>query len=187
MKNSNCLFIFLFVTLFVFSCTKTESSDLVVEGSEPLTESSSTEKDLIDFSEGTLSPEMVLIEGGSFLMGSESDETNQPHPVELSSFYMSKFMITNEEWKQFLNDVELEFSWDWDDGVGYGPFSNIVPTDDCPAQGLNWYYAAIFCNWASLKDGLEPCYEISKLPETKKEVIEISWNKNANMLLEVVS
>jgi formylglycine-generating enzyme len=172
--------IFLFAGFFVISCAKGENSNQVVRESEPQTENNVEDKGLIHFSEGKLSPEMVLVEGGSFTMGKDSVKTNQPHIVELSSFYMAKYMVTNGEWKQFLEDVELEFSWDWDDGVGYGPFSNIVPTDDCPAQGLNWYYAVIFCNWASLKDGLEPSYVIDKLPESWNGEIDVEWIKSAN-------
>ena len=97
-----------------------------------------TVSSLIAVSEGRYAPEMVYVEGGKFTMGDESIKTNQPHPVELSSFYIAKYMVTMSEWKEFLKDTKLEFTWDWDDGVGYGPFYNIVPTDDCPAQGLTW-------------------------------------------------
>jgi formylglycine-generating enzyme required for sulfatase activity len=134
---------------------------------------------LFIISEGNYDPEMVFVNGGEFIMGDESVKTNQPHLVRLSSFYIAKYMVTAGEWKQFLDDVKLEFTWDWEGKDDYGPFYNIVPTDDCPAQGLNWYYAIVFSNWASLKDGYEPTYIINKLPDEFEEIV-VEWDKKAN-------
>ena len=88
-------------------------------------------------SSGKINPEMVFIEGSEFVMGDESVITNQPHKVKLSSFYMAKYLVTIEEWKIFLDDTDLEFTWDWESQY-YGLFYETVPSDNCPAQGLNW-------------------------------------------------
>jgi len=53
-----------------------------------------------------IKPEMVFIQGGTFDMGSESgDEDEKPlHTVTLDSFYIGKYEVTNEEYKQFKPD-----------------------------------------------------------------------------------
>lgn len=172
-------FCYLLLILSVISCQKVKESVVNSDSQGTQIQEISTEP-LFHVSEGTYSPEMIYVEGGEYIMGNESVKTNQPHPVKVSSYYIAKYMVTNEIWKKFLEDVKLQFTWDWDDGVGYGPFYNIVPTDDCPAQGLNWYYAVIFCNWASMKDDLEPAYIIDELPDRELQEIKVEWNKDAN-------
>ena len=54
---------------------------------------------------GGVSFEMIHIEGGHFMMGSTDDDPDAhsrekpQHPVELSSFYMGKFPVTQEVWR----------------------------------------------------------------------------------------
>jgi formylglycine-generating enzyme required for sulfatase activity len=47
--------------------------------------------------------EMILIPGGKFFMGSSNgegyDDEYPLHEVEISEFYMSKFLVTQEQWK----------------------------------------------------------------------------------------
>jgi len=90
-------------------------------------------------------PEMVLVEGGTFVMGHPDEKWNQPRKVTLDSFLMAKYPVTIGEWKVFLQETGLPFLWDWkiypDD---QRTFRDTVPTDDCPAQGLNWYYAVAY-------------------------------------------
>ena len=130
--------------------------------------------------EGSFEPEMVYVAGGSFIMGAESEEDNLPHEVELSSFYMAKYLITVAQWRRFLQEVPLAYDWDWEEAHTIGRFKDTIPTEDCPIQQMSWYYAIVFCNWASMKDGLEPCYSLDRLPEHKNDVIEVTWNKSAN-------
>ena len=51
-------------------------------------------------------PTMVFVEGGEFQMGSNfREEENRPaHTVVLSSFYISKFEITEQEWELIMSD-----------------------------------------------------------------------------------
>ena len=69
--------------------------------------------------------EMVLVEGGSFLQGSpysdgfaEKDEQPQ-NKITVSSFYMSKYEVTVEEWKAYVKDKGIKMpatpKWGWDD------------------------------------------------------------------------
>jgi formylglycine-generating enzyme required for sulfatase activity len=58
--------------------------------------------------------ELVYIEGGSFLMGDLFDEGNsyeKPlHTVELSDYYLGKFEVTVENFKQFVNETGYKTS-----------------------------------------------------------------------------
>lgn len=61
-------------------------------------------------------PEMILVEGGSFVMGLMHDATKQgfgktsrTHPVTLSSFKIGKYEVTQAEWEMVMGD-SLNFS-----------------------------------------------------------------------------
>jgi len=63
---------------------------------------------------------MILVEGGSFLMGNDYENSDyltdldslskNPHVVELSNFYISKYEVTQSQWSAFKNlkDCVLE-------------------------------------------------------------------------------
>lgn len=69
-------------------------------------------KELFDFDR-----DMVLIEGGKFLMGAlETDEfagedTKPQHEVELSSFYMSRYDVTNKLWKFVMGTIPSDWKY----------------------------------------------------------------------------
>lgn len=52
--------------------------------------------------------DMVLIQAGEFLMGSDAEEASPEerpvHPVYLDAFYMDVHPVTNKQYKQFLDD-----------------------------------------------------------------------------------
>jgi|GEM_PF-3971118 len=54
----------------------------------------------------------VLVEAGNFLMGSNLDEAfyyEKPvHPVQISPFLLSKYEVTNKEYCQFLNSINID-------------------------------------------------------------------------------
>lgn len=87
--------------------------------------------------------EMVLIEGGTFEMGGNQEGTmDKPvHKVDVSSFYMSKYEVTNKEYKKYKPSHS-------------GYWSN----DDYPVETVSWYDAVDYCNWRSVKEGFEKCY-----------------------------
>jgi formylglycine-generating enzyme required for sulfatase activity len=135
--------------------------------------------------------EMVKVEGGSFVMGHDDVLRNPPRRVTLDTFYMAKYLVTVREWKSFLTETRYTYDWDWQDPYTL-PFREIVYADDCPAQGLNWYYAVEYCNWLSIREGLEPCYTVqgkgffhssqrSQYYGFKEEQLPVvTWNREAN-------
>ena len=71
-----------------------------------------------------LEPEMILIEGGTFKMGSNSGESDEKpiHKVTLSPFYIGKFEVTQAQWRSVM---------------GRNP-SHFVDCDNCPVESVSW-------------------------------------------------
>ena len=126
--------------------------------------------------------EMIFVEGGNMILGMEEHKRNQPHNVTLSDFYIAKYLVTMGEFKDFLTDTKLPFSWDgritWD--PSYLSTKEAVPTDKCPAQGMTWLYAVLYCNWLSEKENLIPCYEFPNGLNDPKIYENMRWNHKAN-------
>jgi formylglycine-generating enzyme required for sulfatase activity len=89
--------------------------------------------------------EMVLVPAGSFTMGDSSgrpDET--PHAVTLQSFYLDKFLVTQELYEKVM---------------GVNP-SKRKETKG-PVERTQWTDAVRFCNRCSELEGLTPCYDLN--------------------------
>ncbi len=98
-------------------------------------------------------PEVVLVEGGTFIMGDEygdlSDETRPAHSVTITyDFYMGKYPITFDEFDRFC--IETARREPSDEGWGRG---------DRPAINIPWRTAIEYCNWLSDKEGLPKAYD----------------------------
>jgi len=81
------------------------------------------------------------------------------HRVEVNSLYVSKYEVTFEEFDRFSMETK-----------GY-LYSDGFEGDDeyqethwgrgkRPAIFVSWIDAVKYCNWISVKEGLEPCYDI---------------------------
>ncbi|MCK5153733.1 MAG: formylglycine-generating enzyme family protein [Spirochaetales bacterium] len=101
----------------------------------------------------------VLVRGGTFQMGSADISNAKPvHSVTVSSFYMSKYEVTQGEYKAVMGSNPS------DSGKGIG--------DKYPVNKVNWNEAVEYCNKLSRKEGLTPVYSGSGN--------NISMNINAN-------
>jgi len=89
-------------------------------------EEETDQPEIIEFTE----PEMVFVEGGTFMMGSPSGvgqaEERPTHQVRLSSYYIGKYQITQVQWEYIMganpsnfkgNDLPVEMV-SWIDIVG---------------------------------------------------------------------
>jgi len=94
-----------------------------------------------------MSDTTVFIEGGVFEMGHESleDETIPVHTVEVKSFYIDAYQVTQKLYQSVLGNNPSYF-----DG------------DNHPVDGVDWYEAVLFCNQYSLICKLDPVYDIQK-------------------------
>ncbi len=92
----------------------------------------------------------VLVEGGTFTMGDtfgDGEEDQKPtHSVSLDSFYISKYEVTQKEYKEL---------------IGYNPSK--ISGENNPVEHVSWYDAVIYANRLSEKVGLKPYYDISNI------------------------
>ncbi len=64
----------------------------------------------------------VYVQGGSFLMGSDNNTESKPiHSVTVSSFYLSKYEVTQKEWEKVMGDNPSHFKG-----------------DDLPVESVTW-------------------------------------------------
>ena len=101
--------------------------------------------------------EMVSIHAGTFMMGSPTTEPGRrgdetQHSVTLSSFKMSKYQVTQEQYQAVMGTNPSYFSSNPQAGETQGKR---------PVEGVSWYDAIVFCNKLSIKEGLSPAYSIS--------------------------
>ncbi len=105
--------------------------------------------------------EMVLIEGGTFTMGSNNtgEEQKGEHTVTVPSFYLDKYEVTNAEYAEFIKDtgkpapaidvsVKGSYWQPWNDknppaGREHWPVANVSPKD-----------VEAFAAWLSKRDGV---------------------------------
>ncbi len=82
-------------------------------------------------------PEVVLVTGGTFIMGSTVEEYATPHPVTLNSYSIGRYPVTVGQYKKYCtaNGISMldEPSWDWNDNQ--------------PIVKVNYNDAVAYCNW----------------------------------------
>lgn len=88
---------------------------------------------------GFVPPEMIFIEGGSFVMS----KGESAHQVNLSAFKISKAPVTQE-----LYEAVMKIN------------PSKIKKANHPVESVNWCEAVIFCNELSNLLKLEPCYSL---------------------------
>lgn len=95
----------------------------------------------------------VLVEGGTFMMGSDSKDAaanEKPvHKVTVSSFWISKYEVTQAEWNALMDPSKY-------------PVKFTFKNPELPVDSINWYQALEYCNELSKKHGFKPAYIIDK-------------------------
>jgi len=113
-------------------------------------------------------PEMILIEGGTYIMGNDnspnSDERPE-HKVTLNSFYMGKFEVTIGQYSNFCRSAGIAIP----DGQ-----------DDVPITNLSWENAVMYCNWLSKVNALDKCYDIKR--DSNKFIVTYRHESNGYRL-----
>jgi formylglycine-generating enzyme required for sulfatase activity len=109
----------------------------------------------------TRSDNMVRINGGTFAMGSPSNEPNRrndegpQHQVTVGSFYMGRYEVTLKEYREVMGTEKFYY----------------LEKDNFPVV-VSWYESIEYCNKRSQMEGLTPAYTING--------INVIWNRNAN-------
>lgn len=110
----------------------------------------------------------------NFILG---DEATHPHEVVLTQrVYFSQYEVTNQEFVNFLNEFSGVSHTDTTIVVAVSNYNfkvcnranapSVIPdgagytTDqpNRPVTGVSWYGAALYCNWLSEDEGLQPPY-----------------------------
>ena len=98
----------------------------------------------------TVKGNLVLIPAGPFSLGntgSYEGEYDEKPPVTIiisKPFYISKYEITQQQYKAVMGNNPSEFKG-----------------DNLPVEQVSWYDALNFCNALSQSEGLTPCYTMN--------------------------
>ena len=114
-----------------------------------------------------VSDELVLLPRGAFVVGSNRDGDNNPQRVlELQEFvFVDKYLVTNEQFKQFVDAGGYEDPKYWDEAAlpylslftdttgGHSPAAWADGGFDAslakyPVTGISWHEAAAYAKWA---------------------------------------
>ena len=93
--------------------------------------------------------EMVAIAGGTFLMGSSTNEKDSyederpQHEVTVPPFAMGKYPITQSQWRAIAERTDLKVEKDLD--LNPAHFKDRPDSDRRPVEQVNWYDAVEFC------------------------------------------
>jgi formylglycine-generating enzyme required for sulfatase activity len=103
---------------------------------------------------------MTLIQGGTFTIGSPTNEVDRDddeiqHSVTVSSFYMGKYEVTQKEYNEVM-------------GINPSSFNG----DNLPVEGVTWFNAVEFCNRLSQRNSLTPAYTVNGT--------NVTWNWRAD-------
>lgn len=90
---------------------------------------------------------MVLIPGGEFMMGKDSDrgfDFNPAHRVVIDSFLMDRYEVTNAEYYRFCQETGHRLPEFWNMDL----FRCGEKYPDYPVVGVSWYDAIKYAEWA---------------------------------------
>jgi formylglycine-generating enzyme required for sulfatase activity len=95
--------------------------------------------------------EMILVPGGSFMMGSPNDEPQRTEAegpqreVAVSAFFMGRYPITQEQWRFVAELPQVNQELD--------PEPSYFKGDKRPIESVSWYDATEFCDRLSAHAG----------------------------------
>lgn len=106
---------------------------------------------------------LVFVKGGAF---KNTKSNYYGKDVILSDFYIGKYEVTQKEWVEVMGSNPSQF-------IG----------DNMPVEMVSWYDAVEYCNKRSIKEGLEPYYNIDKNkkdPNNLSDYDHIKWTITIN-------
>jgi sulfatase modifying factor 1 len=87
---------------------------------------------------------LVLIPGGEFVMGSDSEGDHSPaHKVHIAAFYMDRCEVSNAQYLRFCESTGHRLPEFWGmTGFRCGP-----DYPNHPVVGVSWYDAGVYAEW----------------------------------------
>jgi formylglycine-generating enzyme required for sulfatase activity len=91
---------------------------------------------------------MVVIPAGEFVMGDPAgaDDEKPPRRVRLGAFCIDTHEVTQQAFQALMGRNPAKFK-----------------APDRPVEQTSWHAALRYCNLRSLREGLEPCYDLRTL------------------------
>ncbi|BCK00006.1 formylglycine-generating enzyme family protein [Anaerocolumna chitinilytica] len=105
----------------------------------------------------------VLVKGGTFI---NTNSNYYGTDVTIKDFYIGKYEVTQKEWTEIMGNNPSQFKG-----------------QDLPVESVSWYDCIEYCNERSIKEGLEPYYNIDKEKkdsDNKSEYDNIRWTVTTN-------
>lgn len=106
---------------------------------------------------------LVLVEGGTF---KNTTSNYYGKDVTIADFYIGKYEVTQKEWQVVMGSNPSAFQG-----------------NNLPVEMISWYDAVEYCNRRSIKEGLEPYYNIDKTKidsHNKSEYDPVKWTVTIN-------
>lgn len=92
----------------------------------------------------TLGLDMILVPGGTFMMGSPDDEPERSddegpqHEVNVPTFFMGRYPVTQTQWRFVAELPQINQELD--------PDPSEFKEDNRPVERVSWYDAVEFCD-----------------------------------------
>ncbi len=105
----------------------------------------------------------VIVKGGNFV---NTKSNLYGKDITIPDFMIGKYEITQKEWIEIMGNNPSEFKG-----------------DHLPVESVSWYDCIEYCNNRSIKEGLEPYYNIDKEnkdPNNISEYDDIKWSVTIN-------
>ena len=107
--------------------------------------------------------DFVFVQGGAFI-NSTSNLFNKN--VSMEDFYIGKYEVTQKSWQEIMGSNPSTFKG-----------------DNLPVETVSWYECIEYCNKRSLKERLNPYYNIDKNtvdPNNRSEFDSVKWTVTIN-------